>query len=126
MRWFLKDGSRDDLAYADAVLDSLVREREAVVPIIWGLEVANVIARSEATETRVSAFLDMLNDLKIVADLETYARSLTGILQLARQYKITAYDASYLELALRDGLLLATLDKDLRKAAKKAGAQVIM
>ena len=46
-----------------------------------------------------------------------------GTLQLARRYKLSAYDASYLELALRLGMPLATLDEDLKKAAKKAGVK---
>jgi predicted nucleic acid-binding protein len=57
----------------------------------------------------------------IVVDAATIAHALSGTLQLARRYKLSAYDASYLELALRLGLPLATLDEDLQKAAKKAG-----
>ena len=49
----------------------------------------------------------------------THALAVT--LQLARRYKLSAYDASYLELSLRSGLPLATLDEDLQKAARKAG-----
>jgi predicted nucleic acid-binding protein len=53
----------------------------------------------------------------------TAARSLTEILQLARRYRLSSYDASYLELALRKGLPLATLDADLAKAARKSGVR---
>ena len=53
----------------------------------------------------------------------TSAHALSGTLQLARRYKLSAYDASYLELALRLGMPLATLDEDLQKAAKKAGVK---
>jgi predicted nucleic acid-binding protein len=48
---------------------------------------------------------------------------MSDTLQLARRYKLSAYDASYLELALRRGIPLATLDEDLQKAAKKAGVK---
>lgn len=53
----------------------------------------------------------------------TMRRFFSDTLQLARRYTLSAYDASYLELALRLGMPLATLDEDLQKAAKKAGAK---
>ncbi len=126
MRWFFGDGKPNELAYARGVLDAMKRAN-AVVPTIWGLEVANVIAKAEAkgvvTEARSEAFLEMLNGVEIVADTATFARSLSETLQLARRYRLSAYDAAYLELALREGLALATLDDDLQKAAKKAGVK---
>lgn len=51
------------------------------------------------------------------------ARALAGILQLARRYDLSSYGASYLELAMREDLPLATLDEDLRRAAKRAGVK---
>ena len=124
MRWFFGDGRPQELAYAGKVLDAL-KEESALVPATWGLEVANVIARAEAkglvTEARSGAFLEMLEDVEIEVDASTFAQALSATLQLARRYKLSAYDASYLELALRLGMPLATLDTDLLKAAKKAG-----
>jgi predicted nucleic acid-binding protein len=97
----------------------------AWVPVTWGLEVSNVIARAEArdlvTEARSEAFLEMLADTGIAVDAATFSHALTSTLHLARRYRLSAYDASYLELALREGLPLATLDNDLQKAAKRAG-----
>ena len=126
MRWFFGDGKPNELAYASKVLDAIKREN-ALVPVTWGLEVANVIARAEAkalvTEARSGAFLEMLDDMDIIVDTATFARALSDTLQLARRYKLSAYDASYLELALRMGIPLATLDEDLQKAAKKAGVK---
>ena len=126
MRWFFGDGKPQDLAYAGKVLD-LMQEAQALVPATWGLEVANVIAKAEekalVTEARSEAFLEMLEDVDIEADSATFAHALTDTLQLARRYKLSSYDASYLELALRLGLPLATLDEDLQKAAKKAGVK---
>ena len=75
------------------------------------------------TEARSEAFLEMLEGVDIDADIATFAHALSGTLQLARRYKLSAYDASYLELALRLGMPLVTLDEDLQKAAKKAGAK---
>lgn len=124
MRWFFGDGKPQELAYASRVLDAMKHD-QAIVPVTWGLEVANVIAKAEAkawvTEARSEAFLAMLGDVDIEVDTATFTHALTDTLQLARRYKLSAYDASYLELALRSGLPLATLDEDLQKAAKKAG-----
>lgn len=126
MRWFFGDGKPQELAYAAKVLDAL-KQDSALVPVTWGLEVANVIARAEAkglvTEARSGVFLEMLEDVDIEVDAATSAHALSGTLQLARRYKLSAYDASYLELALRRGLALATLDEDLQRAAKKAGVK---
>jgi len=124
MRWFFGDGKPRELAYAGNVLDEM-KKASAIVPVIWGLEVANVIARAEAkglvTEARGGAFLEMLEGVDIEVDTATFRHALTDTLQLARRYKLSAYDASYLELALRLGIPLATLNEDLQKAAKKAG-----
>jgi predicted nucleic acid-binding protein len=126
MRWFFGDGTPQELAYAESVLDAM-KEANAIVPATWGLEVANVIARAEAkgmvTEARSGAFLEMLKGVNIEEDTATFQNALSSTLQLARRYHLSAYDASYLELALRQGMSLATLDEDLQKAAKKAGVK---
>jgi predicted nucleic acid-binding protein len=91
----------------------------------WALEISNVIAKAESrellTEAQSEAFLEMLSELDVEVDSATFAKALTDTLQLARRHRLSSYDASYLEVALREGLALATLDEDLRKAAKKAG-----
>lgn len=126
MRWFFGDGEPQTLAYAREVLDAM-KEATALVPMIWGLEVANVIARAEAKglvpEARSRRFLSMLEDLDVQADDRTFAHALSDTLNLARRYQLSSYDASYLELALREELPLATADADLRKAAKRAGVR---
>ena len=126
MRWFFGDGKPQELAYASKVLDA-IKQDTALVPVTWGLEVANVIARAEAkslvNEARSGAFLEILDGVAIEVDAATFAHALSDTLQLARRYKLSSYDASYLELALRSGLPLATLDEDLQKAAKKAGVK---
>jgi predicted nucleic acid-binding protein len=122
MRWFFGDGNPQEINYAGKVLDTM-KNANALVPVTWGLEVANVIVRAEAkglvTEARSAVFLEMLED----ADIEVDPATFTHALQLARRYTLSAYDASYLELALRLGLSLATLDVDLQAAAKKAGVK---
>ena len=126
MSWLLGDARTADRSYAETVLDALKDPgTRARVPVTWGLEVANVVARAETktlvVEAQSNAFLEMLRDAPIDADDSTLARALTDTLHLARRYGLSAYDASYLELALRAGLPLATLDIDLAKAAHKAG-----
>lgn len=129
MRWFFGDGKPQDLRYARSVLDAL-KSANAIVPAVWGLEVANVVSRAEAqglvSEARSEAFIEMLAGIAIEADAASYEHALSSTLNLARRYKLSAYDASYLELALRQGVELATLDADLRKAAKKAGVQILL
>ena len=126
MYWFFGDGKPRELAYAGRVLDALKKD-SALVPVTWGLEVANVIARAEAkglvTEARGGAFLELLQGVDIEADTATFHHALSATLQLAWRYKLSAYDASYLELALRQGVPIATLDVDLQKAARKAGVK---
>ena len=101
MRWFFGDGKPSELAYAGKVLDAM-KTASALVPTTWGLEVANVIAKAEAkalvTEVRSGAFLEMLEGVDIEVDAATFAHALSDTLQLARRYKLSAYEASYLEL----------------------------
>ena len=102
-------------------------ETKGLVPATWGLEVANVIAKAEIrgllSEAQSEAFLEMLGSVDIGADAATFSRALSDTLEIARRYHLSAYDASYLELALRLGLPLATLDQDLQKATHKAGVK---
>jgi len=112
------------LKYADVVLNALTVSR-AVVPTLFRPEVGNVIARLEAkaivTEAESRRFLALLADLDITTDSETVERAWGDTLNLARRYKLSSYDAGYLELALRTGLPVATLDADLANASVVAG-----
>ncbi len=126
MRWLFGDGSPSDQVYAKHVLSS-VADGNVLVPGIWCLEVANVIARAESkyglTEARSAEFIHALQQMHIHVDPKTCGHAMSDTLQLARRYNLSAYDASYLELALREGLPIATLDEALQKAAKKTGAK---
>lgn len=126
MHWFFGDGQPHELAYAQDVLEGM-KDSSALVPVTWGLEAANVIARAEAknlvTEARSRTFLEMLEGMDIIADGATFSQAFSDTLHLARRYQLSSYDASYLELALRTSLPLATLDEDLLKAAKRAGVK---
>jgi predicted nucleic acid-binding protein len=129
MRWLFGDGSPGDLKYAENTLGWLQQpDTDAIVPAVWPLEVGNVIARAEAKgllpEARSAAFLALLRDMAIGIDARSGAFALTDTLQLARRHGLSTYDASYLELALREDLPLATNDAALRKALKKAGGRL--
>jgi len=130
MCWLFRDGKPAERAYALGILDVMKRpEARALVPVTWGLEVSNVISRAESRgllkEAQSEAFLEMLEGVDIGADTATFSKALSDTLQIARRYRLSAYDASYLELALREGLPLATLDEALQKAAIKAGVKRI-
>ena len=129
MSWLLKDAVAREAAYPFAVLNSLgIAGTVAAVPITWGLEIANVIARSESkgqvTEAQSESFIALLEGVAIEADPNTFSHVLSDTLQLARRYRLSSYDASYLELALREAVPIATLDEDLRRAATKAGVKI--
>ena len=123
MRWLLASPKKTDQTYAEKVLQSLV-ETEAVVPHLWHLEAANVLLgaekRGELETGEVERFLAQLESLPIQVDPLTAHQAFSRTLGLSRAYKLSSYDAAYLELSIREGLPLATLDKDLRKAAKQA------
>lgn len=99
-----------------------VADLGAVVPMLWRLEIGNALTiavrrKRLSREDRADA-LGKLSDLPIEVDPETFIYAWTSTLQLADRFNLTLYDACYLELAQRRSLPLATLDSDLRKAAK--------
>jgi predicted nucleic acid-binding protein len=118
MSWCFQDEMSE---YADSVLDRLV-DTQALVPGIWPLEVNNVllIAKRKKRLGRAGSvrFLELLRSLPILVEQELPARVFSEILSLADDTGLSAYYASYLDLAMREGLPLATLDAGLRKAAK--------
>jgi predicted nucleic acid-binding protein len=127
LTWLLSDAKANQRDYAAGLLEALKRGTVAMVPVTWALEIANVLARGEArgvlSEAQSEAFLEMLSGAPIEVDTATYPQALTETLSLARRCRLSSYDASYLELALRNGLPLATLDDNLGRAARKAGVK---
>ena len=119
MSWCFAD---EKSLYADSVLDRL-SELTAVTPSIWPLELGNVLLvaerRKRMSETDSARFLALINDLPIITEQETPERMLKEVLALARKSSLSTYNASYLDLAMRTGLPIATLDKALKKAAHK-------
>jgi predicted nucleic acid-binding protein len=121
LAWCFPD---EQAPYPQSVLDSLAATA-AAVPSLWFLEVANALLvgerRGRCTAADVATWLGFLGALPIHADPETTARAWSDTLRLARTYNLSAYDASYLELAVRHGLPLAALDGKLKNAATAAG-----
>ncbi len=126
--WLVPHTNIAGLDYADAVLIAL-KESQAVVPSLFALEIANVVAKVESkgvvTEAESQRFMTLLGQLNISTDQETMMYALGDTLNLARRYRLSAYDAAYLELALRMGLPLATLDVELAKAAATSGLAML-
>jgi predicted nucleic acid-binding protein len=125
--WLVPQTNPQGVDYAEATLKAL-QATQAIVPSLCALEIANVIAKVESkglvTQADSQRFITLFARLNIVTDQATAARALGDTLQLARRYKLSAYDAAYLELALRTGLPLATLDADLAKAASATGVAI--
>lgn len=98
----------------------------AFAPSLWWFEMRNIFLlsarRGRLNSVRTEQLLSLLNNLPIQIDRHTNE---TDLMTLARRHKLTAYDAAYLELALRQNLPLATLDAGLMRAAKAEGVEVI-
>jgi predicted nucleic acid-binding protein len=101
----------------------------AAVPNLWHIEIANVLTLAERrrriTAAETAQFIALLEALEIDVDEETWSRALVRILDLAREERLTAYDAAYLELAMRLGVPLASKDGDLCDAAERLGVSVL-
>ena len=119
--WFFRDEADP---YADGVATKLT-STEAVVPSLWPLEVANAVLmgerRKRSTQDDAQRWITVLETLRITLDGETAARAWNDTLRLSRAQILSAYDAAYLELALRHGLPLATLDAGPKAAAQAVG-----
>ena len=114
-----------------AALDVLERldAAPATAPAVIPLEVANILALAERrrriTPARVAEFVALMAGLPIVIDDQSTARALREVLDLARAERLTAYDACYLELAMRLGIALASKDAKLRRAATGLGVPLL-
>jgi predicted nucleic acid-binding protein len=121
LAWALEDEPND---YADRIFRRLPDE-PAVVSSVWPLEIANGLLvaerRSRVSSAEASRVHAILEDLPIAIDSLSLDIALGPILALARSEDLSAYDASYLELAMREGFPLATVDDRLRAAAVRVG-----
>jgi len=120
--WFMPDERHPvaDAAYRRIGLDP------AVTPSLWWFELRNVLIVSERRgrmdSTKTARVLRLLRGLPVMVDTDVEEDAL---MQLARRHRLTIYDAAYLELALRRGYPLATLDAELAVAARAEAVPLI-
>ena len=123
--WYFED---ERTAAADAVLDQVV-DSGAVVPALWRIEVLNAFQTAIRRKRIDAVFRDMalgrLTVMPIAVDPDTDTHTWTTTRDLADRFRLTAYDAVYLELAQRRRLPLATLDQDLRTAGTALGVALL-
>lgn len=114
--------------YTRAVLAAL-KTTYAVVPALWPFEVANALAlaerRKRITQEGIAAFVELLRQLPIHVERREAVWLCQAVIRLARDHKLTAYDAAYLDLASREQLSLATLDHDLQEAGLALGVAAV-
>ncbi len=124
MSWCFADEANQ---YADNVLESL-KYVHAIVPCIWPLEVGNVLVVAERRERLKYIdsvrFWELLSELPIDIEQQVSEKIIMNIFMLAREAQLSTYDASYLELAKRKNLPLATLDNALLRATKKFNIEI--
>ena len=117
MSWCFADEAD---GYADA---------EAVVPSIWPLEVANVLIVAERRQringAQLARLVELPRSLPVIVDGVTLDRVMGAVLMLAREHKLSSYDAAYLELAMREGIPLASRDERLIEAAHRCGVPLV-
>lgn len=121
LAWCFSDEASD---YADSVLLS-VENHTVIVPAIWAVEITNALLvgerRKRIRRPEVQRFVELLKGLNIVEDAQSVVDAVSNIFPLAQDYRLSAYDAAYLDVAVRRDIPLATLDGDLQKAALAAG-----
>lgn len=125
LSWYFED---ERTPAADALLDQ-VAELGAIVPALWRLEIVNglqvAIRRMRIDVDFRDQAIAQLAAMPITVDPETTTYAWTATLRLCDQFRLTPYDAAYLELAQRRKLPLATLDRQLRAAAQAAGTKTL-
>jgi predicted nucleic acid-binding protein len=118
--WCFPGDPSEDTPYSRGILKELA-VNDAVVPEIWAFEVANSIfvsfsKRKRISERQIGEYLGLLRDLPIRVEPQSLWSNI-GLESLSRRHSLTAYDAAYLDLALRTNLPLATSDGPLEQAA---------
>jgi predicted nucleic acid-binding protein len=121
----------DEKAQKAQEISERIAAGEAVtVPAFWRHEVLNALLvgerRKRITPELIQAFIEELNAMPIDVDAHTTAATVFTVTHsLCRKHRLTAYDAAYLELAIREGRSLATMDDDLRRAALAENVAVL-
>ena len=127
LAWFLDNPVPN---YAIHVRDVLLKGSRAMVPALWHLEIANGFAVAERRQ--ILTAIDVSQGLRDVGQLVAHALDtdekivpVHRALTTARAYQLSAYDSTYLNLAIEANLPLATLDQSLRRAANRAGVELL-
>lgn len=127
LAWLFERARPAEAQNAEHALLALV-QMEAWVPSLWHIEVINALLVGErrrvVAEIQVIDYLNRLSALPLATDNAPPAGRRDLVMALAREHALTAYDATYLELALRTGAVLATFDSALANAMRRAGGQV--
>jgi predicted nucleic acid-binding protein len=120
MAWCFEDESNP---YTEWVLDSLLKGYEAIVPPLWRFEVINVlllaIRKNRINSLIANNFKNTLTQLPIKVEENASLRVFDTVFELGKELHLTAYYASYFELALREKIPIATQDAAIIKAAQK-------
>jgi predicted nucleic acid-binding protein len=126
LAWCFADEAR---RFTERVVDLVTDADEVFVPALWPFELCNGLLgaerRKRITPAQSLAFLNRITLLPISIDPPQTSRIFDDILSAARQHILTAYDAAYLEVAVRRAIPLASLDKELRRAAVAVGVDLI-
>jgi len=124
LAWCFPDETSD---YADSVLLA-VENQAVIVPAIWAVEITNALLvgerRKRIRQPEVRRFIDLMEGLSIVEDGQPFVDTVSNVLPLAREYELSAYDAAYLDVAVRHQIPIATLDGALQKACTTAGVKI--
>ncbi len=127
LAWLVTRADPNEAGIAQQAIHT-VMSGSAFIPQIWFVEVANALLTAErrhvSTRAAATRFLADLDALPITVDSWTPGDLQPEILRLGRLHVLTAYDATYLELALRTNSLLATFDRKLAAACRTAGGLV--
>ena len=119
----------DEPEPASAFSFELLARDQAIVRSIWSVEIANALMVAErvgrVTRSDVTRLVSMAREFRLEVELTMTQLALAPVLDVVRDYGLTAYDASYLELVMRRGLPLASLDRRLRAAAESAGVLLV-
>ncbi len=125
MAWLFEDEATRN---TEALLDRLKTE-EAFVPTLWAYEVGNVLLmaqrRKRITEAQGRRFTQLLESLPISISDSHLVSLWSSAVVVARAHDLSVYDGTYLDLAMREGMPLATRDRALRRAARKLGVAVL-
>jgi predicted nucleic acid-binding protein len=126
LSWFFDD---EFSSYSASIAEIMPRS-QALVPIVWPLEMANgfltAFRRGRLPETKAPALIGALDRLRVDIDRGIAPEFLTqATLTIGIAHRLSAYDASYLELAMRRGIPIATQDERLLRPTSAAGIEIL-